>query len=412
MKNLLYLLLIGILCQCQLPSSFSEASPEEVGLNPEFIHSIDTAMQKYIDNKQLAGITTMLVKDGKLIQQNAYGWADVENQKPLTTESIFRIYSMTKSITSMALMKLYEKGLFELDDPVSKYIPEFANTKVFKGYENGQPVLVDQNPVLTIRNLMTHSSGLTYGWAPNSYVDSIYRADSILVWNELLEPKIKRLAEVPLKFQPGEKWEYSVSIDVIGYLIEVLSGQKLDVFLANNIFTPLKMNDTGFAVPEEKTNRYTCVYAPDSTNGIKLIESIDDSRFTKPAVLLMGGGGLQSTMMDYARFCQMILNKGELDGIRIFQPETIAMLYENQMPDGKKAWNNTGWTIGFKLQLVDDPEGSYPYAGEIAWEGAADTHFWIDVKNNLFGFTFTQMMPGNTTAFYRDYRKIVYEALQ
>ena len=412
MKKLALFLLIPLLYQCQLPQTFPHGSPEEVGLNPTVSNSIDTAMQKYIDNKQLAGIITMLVKDGKLIQQNAYGWADVENQKPMTDKSIFRIYSMTKSITSMALMKLYEKGLFQLDDPVAKYIPEFANTKVFKGMENGEPVLDEQNPSMTIRHLITHTSGLTYGWDPNSYIDSVYRADSLLLWNELLEPKVKRIANTPLKFQPGEKWEYSVSIDVLGYLIEVLSEQKLDVFLAENIFTPLKMMDTDFAVPEEKIDRYTAVYAPDSIKGIKVLETIEDSRFTKPAVFLMGGGGLQSTMMDYARFCQMILNKGELDGVRIFKPETIALLYTNQMPEDKKAWNNTGWTIGYKIQLVDDPERSYPYKGEISWEGAADTHFWIDVKNNIIGLAFTQMMPGNTTSFHNDFKEIVYNAMQ
>nr|WP_321451423.1 serine hydrolase domain-containing protein [uncultured Carboxylicivirga sp.] len=410
MKKLLFLFIIGIMCQCQPPQGIPVALPEEVGLNSSIINSIDTTMQKYIDTKQLAGITTMLVKDGKVVQNKAYGWADIEHQKPMTTQSIFRIYSMSKSITSLALMQLYEKGLFQLDDPVSKYIPEFADTKVYSGMQDGQPVLVDQNPVMTIRHLITHTSGLTYGWAPHSYVDSIYRADSLLLWNELLAPKVKRLAKAPLKFQPGEKWEYSVSIDVLGYLIEVLSGQTLDQYLSKNIFIPLKMNDTGFMVPEDKINRYTAVYQPDSTNGIQVLEPIEESRFTKPAVFLMGGGGLQSTMMDYARFCQMVLNKGELDGAKILKPETIALLYQNQMPDNKNAWNNTGWTIGYKLQLIDDTEGSFPYAGEISWSGAADTHFWIDVKNNLFGLAFTQMMPNNRIPFDRDFKHIVYES--
>lgn len=413
MRNLLIVLLALIYIQCSVPSdSLSRISAEEAGFNPELIEGIDTAMQKYIDQKRLGGISTMLVKDGHIVQFKNYGYADVENHVLLNNESIFRIYSMTKSITSVALMKLYEEGKFQLDDPVSNYIPEFKGMKVFAGIENGVVQLEDQINEMTIRHLITHSAGFTYGWSPNSYVDSLYQADSLLLWDELLEDKVKRIAKIPLKHQPGTKWEYSVSIDVLGYLIEVLSGQKLDSYLSETIFIPLKMSDTGFSVPEDQVRRYTAVYTPDSLNQIKVLEPIQESRFIKPAVFLMGGGGLQSTMMDYARFCQMILNNGQLDGIRILTEETMSMIKSDQMPDGLEAWPGAGWAIGFKYEKNAKENGQYPYQSELAWSGAADTHFWIDVENQLFGLVFTQQMPNNRIPFNKDFKRLVYQALE
>ncbi len=413
MKNLLFLLLALIYVQCSAPvDTLSRISPADAGFNPSLIESIDTAMQKYIDQERLGGISTMLVKDGKIVQFKSYGYADVENNVRLNNQSIFRIYSMTKSITSIALMKLYEEGKFQLDDPVSDYIPEFNGLKVYAGTENGEVVLEDQKNEMTIRHLITHTAGFTYGWSPNSYVDSLYQADSLLLWDELLEDKMQRIAKIPLKHQPGTKWEYSVSIDVIGGLIEVISGQNLDDYLSESIFVPLNMDDTGFSVPEDKVSRYTAVYTPDSNGKIKVLETIEDSRFIQPAIFLMGGGGLQSTMMDYARFCQMVLNDGELNGVQILNKETMAMIKADQMPNGVEAWAGVGWAIGFKYEKNGNPDGSYPFKGELAWSGAADTHFWIDLENNLFGLAYTQQMPNNKTPFIKDFKRLVYQAME
>lgn len=405
---------IGLVALLIWSVSCSQRSTVDSSLSQDFdaerLLEIKDTMQTYVTSGQVSGIATMLVKDGEVVHSENVGYADIENKKLLNEQSIFRIYSMTKPIASVAFMLLYEQGMFQLDDKVSDYIPEFGDLKVYSEENGGGEVVPIEND-MTIRHLFTHTSGLTYGWKQDSYVDSLYRAAQILGADETLGMKVKKLAVIPLKFQPGSKWEYSVSIDVIGYLIEKLSGMSLDDFLATNIFQPLKMNDTGFFVPKEKLDRLTLVYAPNGNGGLKPIDKINKNLFMAKPKLFSGGGGLVSTVSDYARFCQMILNYGELDGVRVLKKSTIEMVKANQMPEGKEAWEGVGFGLGFQVFLKEQ-KANNAVKGEISWGGAADTHFWIDFKNNMFGLAFTQQMPQNKVPFSKDFKRMAYDALK
>ncbi|MFY0600163.1 MAG: beta-lactamase family protein [Cyclobacteriaceae bacterium] len=395
----LYLVIV-LLFGCQSSKNPSSTNPNNATTAEEkVLIKIDSTMNSYIESNQLAGIATMTMKEGKVIQEKAYGYADIESKKELKKTDIFRIYSMTKPIVSLAILKLLEEGKFKLDDPISQYAPEFKDLMV---YENGQTV--EPERALTFRHLFTHTSGFSYGWG-SSYVDSLYRTSELLMPNGNLKEKVAKLVTIPLKSHPGTKWEYSISIDVLGYMIEVLSGQELDQYLKENIFNPLEMVDTDFYTPKEKINRLTTVYG--KPNGeLSPIEHPSSSRFTQKPILLSGGGGLVSTMQDYANFCQMVLNKGEFNGKQILAPSTIEMASQNQMPNNMEAWEGVGYALGFAVALNDSPNQP---KGLIWWGGAADTHFWIDPVNDLFMLAFAQHQPQNQIPFFTDYKKLIYE---
>lgn len=383
MKKISFLLTaIGIasllLYSCN--SATKNTVADNAGISKDSLELACEKLQKYVDNNKLAGISAMVVKDNNVVLKRTFGYADIENKKPVEENTIFRVYSMTKPITAAALMTLYDEGKFQLDDEVAKYIPEFESTPV---YNAETKELEPQETKMTIRHLLTHTSGLTYGWDQNAYVDSIYRANEAASWDTPLSEQIKVLAEIPLKHQPGTTWEYSVSIDVAGYLCEVLSGMPLDEFFKTRIFDPLKMDDAGFYVPESEHSRLAVLYNLDENGALKGADNPNDNFKRKP-VLFSGGGGLVATIGDYAKFGRMLLNGGELDGVRVLQESTVDMIMSNQLPEGVDYENGSHYGLGGS---VNPENGSY------GWSGAASTHFVADPENKMVILALTQLMP-------------------
>lgn len=384
MKKLAYILvtvfLVGFLSSCN--SGNKSSNIDEFGISKDSIELAYNKLQTYIDDGKLAGISVMVVKNNETVLRKEFGYADIKNQKPVEDNTIFRIFSMTKPITAAALMTLYDEGKFQLDDEVSKYIPEFENTPV---YNPETKELEPQENKMTIRHLLTHTSGLTYGWDQNAYVDSLYRATGAASWDVPLGDQIKTLAEIPLKHQPGTTWEYSVSIDVAGYICEVISGMPLDEFFKTRILDPLKMEDSGFYVPESKHSRFSVLYNLDENGALTASDNADFNFKIKP-LLFSGGGGMVSTIEDYSRFGRMLLNGGELDGVRILQESTVEMIMSNQLPEGVVYENGGYYGLGGS---VDSETGRY------GWSGAASTHFVADPGNDMVILALTQLMPFN-----------------
>jgi len=364
------------------------AAPSEVGLSEEGLAKLSAAMQEMVDKGELAGIVSVVARHGKIAHFETFGMQDKDAGIPMAKDSIFRIYSMTKPIAGVALMTLYDEGKFKLEETVEKYIPELANLKVAKADgPDGNPVVEDADHPMTIRELVSHTGGLTYGFFSRSQVDTIYQQANILDRNSTLKEFVTKLGQIPLRQQPGSAWHYSVSVDVQGRLIEVLSGKPFDQYLKERIFDPLGMKDTAFWVPEEKAGRFSPLYVPDKDG--KLVSQGKDE-FHTPPKLFSGGGGLTSTAMDYLRFCQMLANGGELDGVRILRPETVNLMHTNQLPDSIAEINpmigNPGNTFGIDFALVARPDGTADHAlakGEYWWYGVGGTWFGINPVQDL-----------------------------
>ena len=362
-------------------------TPEKVGLSSDTLALAAQKMQEYIDNGKLAGIATLVMKDGKIVHRENYGFSNIEKEQPVEENSIFRIFSMTKPITAVALMTLYDEGKFELDHKLSMYIPEFADVMV---YNPETESLAPQEEELTIRHLLTHTSGIVYGWG-QSYVDSLYRVADLGDWDSAtIGDKVKILAGLPLKFQPGSAWEYGLSIDVAGYLVEVLSGVPLDEYFKSKIFDPLHMDDTGFYVPEEKLDRFTEVYYLDGEGDLKTGGFMGEA-FKKPAVVFSGGGGLVSTMDDYLSFCRMLLNGGTLKGVKILEESTVKLIMSDQLPETASYREGIGYGLSGQVNLE---------SGEYSWAGIASTNFWIDPSNQMIIICFAQLMPRDHSYAY------------
>ena len=372
--------IVVILAACTTTNKKAE---NVAGLSGDSLNAAVNLVQQYVDSGKLAGISVMVIRNNETALQKTYGYADVQNKIPVEDNTIFRVFSMTKPITTVALMTLYDEGKFKLDDKVADFIPEFAATQVYNAETKS---LEPQNTSMTIRHLLTHTSGLTYGWDQKAYVDSLYRVTGASGWDATLAEKIKILAGIPLKHQPGTNYEYSVSIDVAGYLVEVLSGQPLDVYMKTKIFNPLKMADTDFYVPEEKHNRLALLYNQGENGKLKGPDDAANDNFKKRAVLFSGGGGLVSTIGDYSRFARMLLNGGELDGTRILKDSTVTMIMSNQLPAGVNYENGGSYGLGGSVN---------PEKGHYGWSGAASTHFVVDTKNKMVVIAMTQFMPFN-----------------
>jgi CubicO group peptidase (beta-lactamase class C family) len=371
-----------LVAQVSCTKTTKQVTGDVAGISGDSIAAALDLMQQYVDNEKLAGISVMVIRNNETAVRKNFGYADKPNSKPIEDNTIFRVFSMTKPITAVALMTLYDEGKFKLDDKVSDFIPEFAETKV---YNAETKTLESQNTPMTIRHLLTHTSGLTYGWDQKSYVDSLYRVTGASGWDGVIGDKVKILAGIPLKHQPGTTYEYSVSIDVAGYLVEVLSGMPLDKYMKTKIFDPLKMEDTGFYVPEEKHNRLANLYTM-INDSLKEQPSVNGMNFKVPATLFSGGGGLVSTMNDYSRFASMLLNGGELEGTRILSESTVTMIMSNQLPEGVNYENGGSYGLGGSVN---------PDKGHYGWSGAASTHFMVDKKNNMVIIALTQFMPFN-----------------
>jgi CubicO group peptidase (beta-lactamase class C family) len=388
-------LIAGILLmQFACTTTGKKGFDDVAGLSGDTLQTAVNVVQQYVDNGKLAGVSLMVIRNNETALRTNIGFADVKNNLPVEDNTIFRIFSMTKPITAVALMTLYDEGKFQLDDKVSDFIPEFASTMV---YNSETKILEPQNTPMTIRHLLTHTSGLTYGWDQKSYVDSLYRVTGAAGWDGVLGDKIKILAGIPLKHQPGTKYEYSVSIDVAGYLVEVISGMPLDKYMKTKIFDPLKMEDTGFYVPEEKHNRFAAVYTL-KNDSLQEQSSVNGMNFKVPATLFSGGGGLVSTIGDYSKFAQMLLNGGEFSGERILKESTVEMIMSNQLPAGVDYENGGSYGLGGSVN---------PEKGHYGWSGAASTHFVVDKKNNMVIIALTQFMPFNIEYAVKFVEKVV-----
>lgn len=379
------------------------ARPEEVGMSSERLSRIRVGMQRYVDRGLVPGVVTLVARRGRVVHFDAIGYRDAEARAPMTTDTIFRIASMTKPIASVALMMLYEEGHFLLSDPISKFLPEFANMKVAQApsadkASNEPYKLVPAARPITFKHVLTHTAGL-----PNSYrgptqaeYGKVYTRQNP---NETVADLVKRLAAMPLNFHPGDAWEYGPATDVVGRLVEVISGMTLDEYLRKKIFEPLKMNDTYFYLPASKLNRFAASYQPDDKNGnkIKLVEAPNaESRWIKePHNYFSGAGGLVSTVADYVRFHQMMLNGGELDGVRILGRKTVELMTTNHIGDLPIWLTGPGYGFGLGYSVVKDigVTGQAGSAGAYGWGGAFCTYFQVDPKEELIGIVMTQVRP-------------------
>jgi CubicO group peptidase (beta-lactamase class C family) len=401
MKKLVWfaVLLIGfVFVQISCTDTREKESVNNTGISLDTMKIATEVLQGFVDNKKLAGISALVNLEGETVYRENFGYGQLNNKTPMDDDAIFRIFSMTKPITAVALMTLFDEGKFQLDDKVAKYIPEFGATMV---YNPETKTLEAQKVEMTIRHLLTHTSGLTYGLDQNSYVDSLYREMGSSAWDGVLADKMKMLAKLPLKFQPGTRWEYGLSIDVAGYLAEVLSGMPLDKLMKERIFDPLKMEDTGFYVPEDKHFRFTSLNT--MKKGIlKESEGFMAEGFKSPVTLFSGGGGLVSTIDDYLNFCKMLNNGGELNGARILEESTCKLVLTNQMPEGLFYAR----TMGYGLAGSVNPE-----TGEYGWAGAASTKFWINPNQNTIVIFYTQLMPA-IYAYADKFKEIADSALK
>ena len=364
--------------------ALEQVAPEQVGMDSGRLDRLTTAMQGYVDDGLLSGVVTMASRGNKIVHYESVGYRDVEAQAPMTPDTIFRIYSMTKPVTGAALMILYEEGKFKLSDPVGKYIPELADLQVFAGVDDdGNMITEPADHPMTIRELMSHTGGLSYGIFAQSGVDTAYVEAGILDANDTNAEFVAKLGQIPLKHQPGSRWEYSVAVDVQGYLVEVLSGQTFDVFLQERIFGPLGMVDTSFYVAADKADRLARQYRPG--NGGELTRTDRGAFLIKPK-FFSGGGGLTSTAGDYMKFAQMHLNGGSLNGTRILSEEAVQIMRSNQLPDAVENIGQLypGNVFGVYFAIVNDSE-SYNGApvGTHWWWGIAGSWFWIDPVENV-----------------------------
>jgi CubicO group peptidase (beta-lactamase class C family) len=400
--------------------------PEEVGLSSERLARIDQHLkQRYLEPRKIAGALTLVARRGRVAYVAPAGMMDLERDKPMTEDTIFRIYSMTKPITSVALMSLYEEGHFQLEDPVRRWIPEWRNLRVYAAGNYPSFLTTPTARPMTVRDLLTHTSGLTYGFMERTNVDRAYRRLAIGDRDRSTLPEmIEKLAEIPLEFSPGTAWNYSVSTDVCGYLVERISGLRFDEFLRVRIFEPLGMVDTGFTVPPEKLDRFAACYERGPGKVLRLQDDPETSGYAKPRRFLSGGGGLVSTAADYLRFCQMLLNRAELEGARILGRKTIELMTLNHLPGGRDLgalalgggfsetrYEGVGFGLGFSVNLDLARSQLIGSVGEYAWGGAASTVFWIDPSEDLIVIFLTQFLPSTTFNFRGQLKTLIYPAL-
>jgi CubicO group peptidase (beta-lactamase class C family) len=377
------------------------AKPESVGMSSERLALLPEGMKALVAQGRLAGVVTMVSRNGKVVEFDATGKRDVASNAPMQKDSIFRIYSMSKPITGVAMMMLFEEGKWQLNDPVAKYIPEFANLKVYATDANNNMVLKDQTHPVTMRELMSHSGGFTYGFFSNTPVDKLQREADLLNPNNTLDEFIKRVAKLPLNSQPGSEWHYSISVDIQGYIVQKLSGMPFEEYLQKRIFKPLGMVDSGFYVPKEKLNRFAEFYTYDKDGKLLVVGPTDglNHDFSAKPALSSGGGGLVSTTTDYMRFCQMLLNGGQLDGVRLLSPLTVEMMRTNVLaPNVPILAPGAGFGLDFAVYTDPVMAGGYYGKGTYWWGGAAGTWFWIDPVNNLIEIGMIQQAAGTGAA--------------
>ncbi len=397
------------------------ATPSEAGLSKDRLDRIGQVFQQHIAHHKIAGGVGLIARRGKIGYFESWGMMDKESGKPMRKDAIFRIYSMTKAVTGVAVMMLYEEGKFSINDPISKYLPEFAGVKVAvdkKDPDTGKRIyyVVPAEREMTIRDLLRHTSGLNYAGPRDEKGEQLYAKLGATRNDITIEEAVKRMAKAPLVHQPGTVWDYSLSIDVLGRLVEVASGKTLDTFFEERIFKPLGMVDTGFSVPQEKWDRLATLYTlnEDKTT-IKRFAGSPQESYKKPATLLLGGAGLVSTAMDYARFVQMLLNGGELDGARLLSRKTVELMSTDHLGDLPVVSPTLPMGYGFGLTFAVNrgvgKTGIIGSAGEYNWGGAAGTSFWIDPQEQMIGVFMIQILPSTDLTYRKEFKQLAYQAI-
>lgn len=404
----------------------NEVTPDAAGMDPKRLRTLDEHFERYVDDGRLPGFHLVVSRHGKVAHQHRYGMRDVEGSLPIEDDTMYRIYSMTKPITSVALMMLVEEGKLLLNDPVSNFIPSFGSSRVWRGGSVLKPVTEPVTEPMLVAHLLTHTAGLTYGWMYQTAVDDLYRRagyEGATTRGTTLEKAVDDWAQLPLLFQPGTEWNYSVATDVVGRIVEVASGQTLEEFFAQRIFAPLGMHDTGFFAPEDKVHRLGGLYQPDpATRRAKRLDNLGNAAAHRPT-FLSGGGGLVSTAYDYHRFLQMLANDGELDGARILSPRTVRLMTSNHLPndaditeygrplDLENAYDGFGFGLGFSVLLNPARAKVLGSVGDFGWGGAASTTFWIDRNEGIIAAFYTQLLPSSTWPLRPYFKNLVYQAL-
>lgn len=408
----------------------SVVKPESVGLSTARLDRVDHVIQGYIDRKEAAGAIGLISRQGRTAYFRTWGDQDREAGTPMSEDTIFRIYSMSKPITTVAVMMLYEEGHFFLNDPVAKFLPELAGMQVqteTRDPSTGEVVIEDKlaSRPITIRDLLRHTAGFSYGVFGDTQVDRSYREAGILSDDRNLEEMVSKLGKIPLRFEPGTHWHYSVSVDVAGRLVEVVSGMSFDEFLRQRIFEPLQMVDTGFTVPKEKASRFSVLYTPEGqptgkdaflqpppkTKMIEPLVSNVLSKFDEGATFFSGGGGLVSTTRDYLQFCRMLINGGHLNGTRLLSRKSVELMTTSHLHN-ISGYGGSGTTFGLGFSVVEDigQGGHLGTAGTYSWGGAAGTKFWIDPEEKLIGIFMVQILP-HRTRMGDEFRTLTYQAI-
>lgn len=401
------------------------ASPEAAGFDTGRLSRLDDYMAGMVSSGQVAGTSTLLMRHGQVVAFNTFGKGRLEDDAPLGKDAIFRIYSMTKPVTGVALMILFEEGLWTLDDPVTRFLPELAGLKVCTGVgADGAMTVKDAVRPPTMRELMSHTAGFGYGLFDFHPVERAYRAANVL-GSDSLDQLVRKVAAIPLMFQPGSEWFYSIACELQGLIVERLSGMRFGAFLQDRIFGPLGMVDTGFSTRPDNEHRLAAIYRSDGAGWLKEASTAFDmpiNDFTRPPPMEMGGGGLVSTATDYARFCQMVLNKGELDGVRILKPASVELMATNVIPEAVLAVSNPfrllpfspafGFGLDFAVMLDPQALGAVEGRGTLSWGGGGGTWFWIDPENDLIFVGLIQRLADPVSdAFRKEARTLVYAAL-
>lgn len=406
---------VSLLAAAQTPpSGLPMAEPESVGMSAERLQRIDAFTQRYIDDEMVAGTVTLVARKGKVVHFSAQGMKDVERNQPMTTDTIFRMASMTKPIASVALMMLYEEGYFQLDDPISDWLPEFKNMMVEVEQSDGSTRLEPAQTPISFTHILTHTAGLM-----NSYRGDIARYSEVarVQGDEKLDSWTERLATLPLRYEPGTRWEYSAATSVVGRLVEVISGDDLDTFFRERIFEPLQMNDTYFYLPPDKVNRFATLYGPDADNGNRMmLTEVGDERsnyVSGPRAFYSGAGGLVSTAHDYVRFQQMMLNGGELDGVRLLGSKTVELIFANHTGDLPLWLSGPGMGFGLGYSVVLDRAVAHTSdtEGSVSWGGAFGTLFWIDPEEELLAIILTQIRPYSHIKLREGFHNVVNQAI-
>ena len=403
-----------------------EQDPAEVGMDAERLARIDTHLARYVDDGRLAGWQVLVTRHGRTVHSSVHGSRDLEAGLPVEPDTLWRIYSMTKPITAVVAMSLYEQGAFSLNDEVSRYLPEFADMRVLVGGNAEQPKTVPATEPIRMWHLFSHTAGLTYAFTRSSVLDEMYKlagADPLVDPAADLAEMCRRWASLPLLFEPGTAWNYSVATDVLGRVVEVLTGETLEQAFSRVVLDPLGMADTRWWVDGDDVDRLAALYVPNPVDGTALRYDAMGSTALKPPALLSGGGGLVSTAADYARFTSMLLRGGELDGVRVLSPRTLAYMTQNHLPGGgtlvslgrgqfaETAYDGVGFGLGFGVNVDPVRSRVHTSPGEFTWGGLASTAFWVDRTEQVAAHFYTQLVPSSTYPIRTELRQLVYSAI-